>query len=253
MKAGPMTRLVLAAAACLLWATAQAAPPAADAPASGPTPYPKDAKDWPGQGAIRTFGWMVDNRKAFWAQRDKARGAVVFAGDSLIGGWTQLAKDFPGLPVANRGIGGDVSRGLLFRLQEDVLDLQPRAIVLLTGSNDLSAQQPPRQARANIDAMLDMIQRETPGVPVVLCTIPPRQDPKAPVDPARVAELNTLIQQAARGRSNVAVLDLHALLAAPDGSPEPAYFGADKLHITTAGFKRFHEGLVPLFDRLNVR
>lgn len=250
----PRTSLL---SACLLLAMhgahATPAPVPAATPASGPTPYPRDAKDWPGQGAIRTFGWMVDNRKAFWAQRERAQGAVVFAGDSLIGGWTTLAKDFPSFPVANRGIGGDVTRGLLFRLQEDVLDLHPKAIVLLTGSNDLSAQQPPKQARANIDAMLDLIRRESPDVPVVLCTIPPRQDPKAPVDPARVAELNTLIQQAAQGRRQVAVLDLHALLARPDGTPEPAYFGADRLHITAAGFKRFHEGLAPVLERLDVR
>jgi len=106
--------------------------------ADGPTPFP-DAKDeaaWPGQGPIRVFGWMVDNRKAFWTHRDRDQGAVVFVGDSLIGGWKveRMVADFPGLKVANRGIGGDVSRGLLFRFREDVLDLKPRAIVMCIGS-----------------------------------------------------------------------------------------------------------------------
>ena len=116
-----------------------AAPPSIAQPASGPTPYPTSAKDWPGQGAIRVFGWMTENRKAFWQDRERKQGSIVFAGDSLIGGWGSMAKDFPDLRVANRGIGGEVTRGLLFRFQEDVLDLHPKAIVLLTGSNDLSA------------------------------------------------------------------------------------------------------------------
>jgi lysophospholipase L1-like esterase len=44
-----------------------------------------------------------------------------------------LAKDFPNLKVANRGISGDVTRGVWYRLPEDVLDLEPSAIVLLIG------------------------------------------------------------------------------------------------------------------------
>ena len=142
-----------------------------------------------------------------------------------------------------------MSRGTLFRLQEDVLDLQPRGIVLLTGSNDLSAHQAPAQTRANIDTMLDEIARRAPGVPVVLCTVPPRQDAKAPVDPARVAELNALIKQAAARRPGVQVLDLHAALSAADGAPDWSLFGADRLHINTAGFGRFREALLPLFER----
>ncbi len=231
---------------------ATAAPQTADAAASGPTPYPSQAKDWPGQGAIRVFGWMTDNRKAFWQQRDKQQGSVVFAGDSLVGGWATLAKDLPEVPVANRGIGGEVTRGLLFRFQEDVLDLHPRAIVLLTGTNDLSAQQPAAQTQANLMALLDLAERRAPGVPVVLCTLPPRNHPQAPVDPARLAEVNRLIVAAAKGRPRVAVLDLHALLADPDGMPHADYFGRDGLHISPAGYQRFRDALRPLLKQLDV-
>lgn len=70
----------------------------------GPTPSDR----WP----IRVFGWMVDNRKWFWTQREKDQGAAMFVGDSLAGNWKgeEMAKAFPKLKVANRGIGGDVSR-----------------------------------------------------------------------------------------------------------------------------------------------
>jgi lysophospholipase L1-like esterase len=220
--------------------------------AAGPTPYPKDAKDWPGKGAIRVFGWMNDNRKSFWLERERKQGSVVFAGDSLVGGWRFMAQDLAGLPVANRGIGGEVTRGLLFRFQEDVLDLHPKAIVLLTGTNDLSAQQDIRQARSNIAEMLDMAERAWPGVPVVLCTLPPRQHPQSPIDPRRLVELNQLIAALPQGREHVAVLDVYALLADPDGAPHAEYFGADKLHISAAGYQRIRDALVPLLKRLNV-
>jgi lysophospholipase L1-like esterase len=238
----------LAAAACLV--SAAVAQPAA--PALAPTPYPKEAKDWPSQGAIRVFGYMADNRKAFWAERERKQGSVVFVGDSLIGGWGTMSKDFGGLLVANRGIGGEPTRGLLFRFKEDVLNLQPKAIVLLTGSNDLSAQQDIRHTRSNLSAMLDMAERAAPGVPIVLCTLPPRDHAGSPVDPQRLLELNRLIAALAQGRERVAVLDLHALLADGDGSPHAEYFAADRLHLSAAGYQRFRAALLPLLKQFNI-
>src|SRR4051812_50114184 len=108
--------------------------------ASGPTPFPDagDERAWAGTGPIRVHPWMRDNRAWFWSQRAAAQGSVVFVGDSLTGNWKAEAMKaaFPGMRIANRGIGGDVSRGGLFRLREDVLDLKPRAMVLLIGTND---------------------------------------------------------------------------------------------------------------------
>ena len=179
-------------------------------------------------------------------------GSIVFAGDSLIGGWGTMGKDFSGMSVANRGIGGEVTRGLLFRFQEDVLDLHPKAIVLLSGSNDLSAQQSPKQSRANLAEILAQAAKQAPDVPVVLCTIPPRQHAQAPVDPAALRELNALIAGLADPRRRVVVLDLFTLLAEPDGSPHLPYFASDRLHISAAGYQRFHEALMPVFKQLDV-
>ena len=73
-----------------------------------------------------------------WAKDEgHDRGAVVFFGDSITQGWGSLAKDFPNLKVANRGISGDTTRGLRTRLQGDVLDVQPKAVSMLIGTNDL--------------------------------------------------------------------------------------------------------------------
>ena len=58
----------------------------------------------------------------------KDQGAVVFLGDSITQMWGEgLQAAFPGVKVANRGISGDTSRGVLIRLQEDVLALNPTA------------------------------------------------------------------------------------------------------------------------------
>ncbi len=247
--------LCLAAALMSSGACAQSATTATSAaahPASGPTPFPADAKDWPGKGVIRVFGFMNDNRQYYWKKRDSRQGSVVFAGDSLMGGWKSMADDLPGVQAANVAIGGEPTRGLLFRFKEDVLDLHPKAIVLLTGSNDLSALEDPKLAQSNIVEMLDMAQQASPGVPIVLCTVPPRDDRRAPVEPARLLELDKLIAAAAKGRPNVVVLDVYALLANPDGTPHADYFTDDHLHISPAGYKRLRDALMPLLKRFNV-
>lgn len=224
---------------------------------TGPTPYPdqKDEAAWPGKGPIRSFGWMVDNRTYFWTQREKDQGAVVLVGDSLTAGWKApvLAQAFPGLKIANRGVGGDTSRGVLFRFKEDVLDLKPRGIMLLVGGNDLSAHGDPKFAAENMVAMLDMVQAHDPNLPVILAQGPPSGDPKAPQKPGARIDLNARIAKVAEDRKNVILVDLFTPVANAEGKPIPEYFAADLVHISPAGYQKWLETLVPVFDKLGLK
>src|SRR5208283_263374 len=104
--------------------------------------YPADAATvLPGKGPLQTWTGFTNvwaERHAAW-QRDtnNENGSVVFLGDSITQGWTALAKVFPDFKVVNRGIGGDTTRGILYRLNADVLALKPAAVVLLIGINDI--------------------------------------------------------------------------------------------------------------------
>lgn len=232
-------------------------PIAARAQVDGPTPYPdpKNEAAWPGKGPIRSFGWMVDNRKYFWTQRAKDQGAVVLVGDSLTAGWKApvLAAAFPGLKIANRGVGGDTSRGVLFRFKEDVLDLKPRAIMLLVGGNDLSAHGDPANAESNISAMLDLVKAYDPKLPVILGQGPPSADPKAPQKPGARADLNARIAKVSKNYPNVTLVDLFTPVATPEGKPIPEYFAADLVHISPAGYQKWLETLVPVFNQLGLK
>lgn len=246
-------RPILFTAVCL----ASSLPAATHAQVTGPTPYP-DAKNeaaWPGKGPIRSFGWMVDNRNYFWTQREKAKGSVVLVGDSLTAGWKPyvLATAFPGLKIANRGVGGDTSRGVLFRFKEDVLDLQPRAVMLLVGGNDLSAHGDPKYAAENMATMLDMVQAHDPNLPVILAQGPPSASPEAPHKPGARADLNARIAKLAEGRKNVTLVDLFTPLATEEGKPVPEYFAKDLVHISPAGYQKWLTVLVPVFDKLGLK
>ena len=227
--------------------------PDAAAADAGPAPYPARLEDYPGKGWAQNYPWMAQNRAQFWAQRAAKQGAVVFAGDSLTAGWRTLGGDFPGLKLANRGIGGDTSRGLLFRWREDVLDLAPRALVLLIGTNDLSARQAPHDTVANIAQMLDLVRAVRPDMPVVLCTVPPRDSPTSPIDPQQLALLNASLKAMAAQREAVSVLDLHAVLSREGGGPELSYFAPDRLHLGREGYRRWQAALAERFGALGVR
>ncbi len=210
---------------------------------AGPTPFP-DAKDeaaWPGKGPIRVFGWMVENRNWFWSQRAKDQDAVVFAGDSLTGNWKAewMRAMFPGLKCANRGIGGDTSRGLLFRFQEDVLDLHPRALVLLIGANDLSAHANPADAEGNLAAILALARKQNPQLPIVLCQTAPRDARESPMKPGAQSDLNARIAKLGAGLASCVVLDLFPALGDAQGQPVPAYFAKDRLHLAGPGYAQW--------------
>ena len=83
---------------------------------------------------------------------------VVFLGDSITGMW-DLAAAFPGRPYVNRGVGSQVTAQMVLRFHQDVIALQPAAVVILAGINDLHGfiqRETPEQIQANYEAMADM-------------------------------------------------------------------------------------------------
>ena len=106
--------------------------PTAEKPAAKATPI-YDASV-PGVGPIRNEPWFVktwnDRRAHFAEEKTRQQHAIVFFGDSITQGWSDdFRGKFPGLNAANRGISGDTSRGLLARVDEDVLALDPSALL----------------------------------------------------------------------------------------------------------------------------
>ncbi len=101
---------------------------------------------------------------------------VVFLGDSITDFW-KLDEHFPGKPYVNRGISGQTTPQMLVRLYPDVIELQPGAMVLLAGINDVSRNTGPSTAEMieqNIMAMTELAQRH--GIKVILCSLLPVSD-----------------------------------------------------------------------------
>lgn len=221
----------------------------------GPTPYPdpKDQSAWPGKGPIRVFGWMTQNRQYYWSQREKAKDSVVFVGDSLTANWKTLKDAFPDLKVANRGIGGDVSRGVLFRFKEDVLALSPKAIVICIGTNDLSAHAKPADIESNIAEIVAQAREHSATLPIILCTIPPRDSKESPLKEGALDDTNERIRKLAEGKEHIALVDLYKGLLGEDGKLVDEYYSKDKVHLAPPAYAKWAELLKPALEALNVK
>lgn len=207
----------------------------------------------PGLGPIRRYDWfrsVWQSRRAAWAARAaQDQGAIVLLGDSITQGWgDDFTAAFPGMKIANRGISGDTSRGVLIRLVEDVLALQPRAIVLLIGTNDLEEKADPEIIAANLKLILTAITQHNAQLPVVLCQVFPSTASKSrPSD--KIKQLNQLYSAAVKGNAQVRVLETWPLFADANGDAIPGEF-PDLLHLNLAGYAKWAAALRPLFSTL---
>lgn len=216
--------------------------------------FPASDDGLPGEGTLNRNPIYVkrwQELRSHWAA-DAARdqGAVVFLGDSITQGWgTDFKGHFPGMKLVNRGIGGDTSRGMLIRLEQDVLAINPAAIVLLMGTNDIGLGIEPEAIARNLQSILAAIHARRPQTPVILCRVlPSAVQKRRPAD--AVKKVNALGDAAAKGNSRVTVLDTWTLFSDPEtGDAKPEWF-PDLLHLNAAGYARWAAALRPLFATL---
>ena len=129
---------------------------------------------------------------------------VVFLGDSITEGW-KLESSFPGKPYINRGISGQTTSQILLRFRQDVIDLHPRVVVILAGTNDLAENTGPAtltQIEGNLESMAQLARDN--HIRVVLCSVLPTVHywwhPQLPNPEARIAALNQWLEAyAAKG------------------------------------------------------
>jgi len=93
---------------------------------------------------MNDFGELSRYREANAALTPPAPGEnrVVFYGDSITDGW-HLDEYFPNKPYVNRGISGQTTAQMLVRFRQDVIDLQPKAVIILAGTNDIAGNTGP--------------------------------------------------------------------------------------------------------------
>ncbi len=207
----------------------------------------------PGQGPIRRYDWFRElwrKRRSAWAKRvEQDQHALVFLGDSITQGWgDDLGGAFPNVKVANRGISGDTTRGMLIRLQEDVLALHPSGVVMLLGTNDLEENAAPETIAANVKLILAALEEYSREMPIVLCRVFPSSTSKhRPAD--QIRSVNRLYAEAVSRDPQITLLDTWTLFANDQGDAKIEEF-PDLLHPNAAGYAKWAAALRPFLATL---
>ncbi len=192
-----------------------------------------NAQDWPNLAEFQEANAALEAVKD-----DEER--VVFMGNSITIGWINSRPEFfEGKPWINRGISGQTTPQMLVRFRQDVIDLNPKVVVLLAGTNDIAGNTGPStipMIMNNIKGMAEMAHAN--GIKVVLSSTLPAYDyPWRPgLEPApKIMELNKMIQAYCNEMGHVYLDYFSAMVDERNGLPKK--YAEDEVHPTVEGYK----------------
>ena len=168
---------------------------------------------------------------------------VVFMGNSITEGWSNFDKDFfINNPFVNRGIGGQTSPQMLVRFKPDVVNLNPKAVVIMAGTNDIAGNTGPILLENTADNIISMAEiAKANNIKVYICSTLPAIDFlwSPGLEPApKVIKLNTILKDYCT-KNNITYVDYYSSMVDDEGGLKvPEYTAAnDLVHPNLAGYK----------------
>ncbi|KPM33278.1 G-D-S-L family lipolytic protein [Croceitalea dokdonensis DOKDO 023] len=191
---------------------------------------PLKAQDW-----ANLTKYQKANKAVEFDESQKNR--VVFMGNSITEGWPK--EFFEGKTYLNRGISGQTTPQMLLRFRQDVINLQPKAVVILAGTNDIAGNTGPmtlEQIRDNIESMVELA-KSNKIVPIVCSVLPAYDYPWRPgLQPnIKIPKLNALLLAMAQ-EQEVPYLDYFSAMA-DERNGLPKKWTTDEVHITPKGYE----------------
>ena len=165
---------------------------------------------------------------------------VVFYGASMTEGWGRNGSTFfPGKPYVNRGISGQTTAQMVVRFRQDVIDLHPKAVLILAGTNDVAGNtgpMTPEMTEENWQSMADLAKAN--GIRVIFASITPSTDfPwRRGLHPAeKIRALNAWLKEYCAAHS-LTYLDYYTSLTNAEGGMK-AELTVDGVHATVKGYE----------------
>jgi lysophospholipase L1-like esterase len=180
-------------------------------------------------------------------------GDIVFLGNSITQGGKDWSKRFNYPNIRNRGIGGDVTDGILARIRE-IYYYKPRAVFLLIGINDLYNNSPsdpsPKYIANNIVKIAYLIKKESPNTQIFVQTTLPinRLDLIGKVNNEKIKENITIINTLIKKNENIniyKVIDLYSVFVNDEGLIK-SEFTHDGVHLNERGYKAWVDFVKPI-------
>ena len=164
---------------------------------------------------------------------------VVFMGNSITEGWPNSDPEYFANPnYINRGIGGQTTPQMLLRFRADVIDLEPKAVVILAGTNDIAGNTGPmtlEEIRDNIISMAELAKAN--GIEVVISSVLPAHDYvwRPGLEPnIKIPKLNTMLKEYAES-NQILYLDYFTAMV-DDRNGLPKELAEDGVHPTKKGY-----------------
>ena len=141
---------------------------------------------------------------------------IVFMGDSITELWSVIDPEyFSGKSYINRGIGGQTTPQMLIRFRADVIALQPTAVVILAGINDIAGNTGQSSIKMISDNIFSMVElAKVNNIQVILCSVLPAYDfpwkpNQEPIE--KIKALNEILKNYAKS-NNVVYVDYYSAM-----------------------------------------
>lgn len=185
---------------------------------------------------------------AKYAQANKTvtvKPKAVFMGDSITEGWPDADPNFfTDNNILGRGISGQTTSHMLCRFRKDVLELEPKYVVILGGTNDIALNNGPMALEDTYNNIVSMceIAKANKVTPVICSVLPCKIYLWRPevIDAAdQIVRLNAMLKEYA-GKNKITYVDYHSVMKdAENGLPEDLSY--DGCHATLKGYKIMEE------------
>jgi len=172
---------------------------------------------------------------------DENEKRIVFMGDSITEEWGNLYPEFfSGNYYINRGIGGQTTPQMLIRFKPDAIDLNPHAIIILAGTNDIAGNTGPSTVKMITDNIFSMAELAIAyEIKVVLSSILPVYQYPWVDDvldpPSSIDSINSKIKEYVENKGLV-YLDYYSSMV-DDRKGLKLDFTGDGVHPNEAGYR----------------
>ncbi len=165
---------------------------------------------------------------------------IVFMGNSITIGWLNNRPEFfENKPYINRGISGQTTPQMLIRFRQDVIDLNPKVVTILAGTNDIAGNTGPSTLEMIMDNLKGMAElAHANGIKVILSSTLPAYDyPWKPgLEPSgKIIALNKMIKEYAETNGHIYLDYFSAMVDERNGLPKK--YAEDEVHPTVEGYK----------------
>lgn len=191
------------------------------------------SQDWANLSRYR-----IENSKLELPTENENR--VVFMGNSITEGWSHHHPEFfEDKPYINRGIGGQTTPQMLIRFRQDVVNLKPKIVVILAGTNDIAGNTGPMTLEMTTNNIISMCEiAKASDIKVIISSVLPAFDYswKPGLEPnVKIPKLNQMLKKYARN-NGIVYLDYFKHMVDERNGLIKAY-GSDGVHPNRTGYK----------------